>query len=115
MAHRPDVVRRDGCHSVQYDPGFPGRIQAGDNTPMIAIPVLDQGLPDVKRGAAGMRREAHGPDVIRGDHRHPIELIPVCACAHIGTGNDFPGSIDNSRWAGRRGGKRRWRLGSRAD
>ena len=98
MAHRPDVVGGDGIYTVQYDTCFPCRIRAGDDTPIAAIPMLDQGLPDVLRRAAGMRREAHSPDVIRGDHRHRVELIPVCAGAHIRAGNNFPGSVDGGRW-----------------
>ena len=115
MAHRPDVVGGDGIYAVENDKRFPRRIRAGDGAPIPTVPVLDQGLPDVLRRAAGVRGETYGPDIIRRDHRHRVELIPVCAGAHIRAGNDFPGPINGGRWAGSRGRKRRGRLRSCAD
>ena len=98
MANRPDVVSGDGIYTIEHDISLPRRVRAGDNTPIAAIPMLDECLPDVLRRSAGMRREAYRPHVIRGDHCHPVELIPVRASANIRTGNDFPGSIDGGCW-----------------
>src|SRR6266508_4496931 len=102
MAHRPDVISRNRSDAVQFDIRIPRWVRAGDHTPAVAIPMFDQGVPDVERRAAGMRGEAHGPHVFSGDYRHRVELIPVRAGAHIRAGNDSPGSVDGGRWA--RGG-----------
>jgi hypothetical protein len=56
-----------------------------------------------------MGREADSPHIIRGDHCHRVELISIRTSAYIRAGNDSPGSIDDSRWAGSRRNKWCWR------
>ncbi len=64
VAHGPDVSGGDGCHSSQLVVLRAG-IGAGDDAPLVAVPVLDEGLQDV----AGIPEIAHRPDITGGDGR----------------------------------------------
>jgi len=72
VAYRPHVVRRVGGHRREHvGVDVLVRIGAGGDRPAHAVPVLDQ--------RAGIRASlliANGPDIIGGQRRHPISVLP---------------------------------------
>ncbi len=72
--HRPDVIGRDNCHGVDQA-AMCSDIRTRDNTPVRAIPVLDQGVHDVVTVVV----RSHSPYIIRQNGRHPNQEIIMCA------------------------------------
>jgi hypothetical protein len=84
--HGPDIVSRDL--------GYPGKgigirpsLGAFDNPPLLAIPVLDQGLGGLSGDVEG---SPNGPDIASRDLGHALELIGTGPRVWVGSGNNPP-------------------------
>src|SRR5207237_4017186 len=61
------------------------RAGAGRDAPAAAVPVLNERLI---RAAVAVLIRAHGPHIVSGDRRYPLQ--PIVACAGVGTGHHAP-------------------------